>query len=109
MASPLGRTALRPLLKDIPIRDEKYRQLRDHPLEVVAKTGTLNFVSTLSGFAQQSDGSDLAFAILTSDLPRRDALSEAERERPPGGRAWNRRSKLLQQALLQRWSLIHAS
>lgn len=109
MASPLGRTALRPLLKDIPIRDEKYRQLRDHPLDVVAKTGTLNFVSTLSGFAQQSDGSDLAFAILTSDLPRRDALSEAERERPPGGRAWNRRSKLLQQALLQRWSLIHAS
>jgi D-alanyl-D-alanine carboxypeptidase/D-alanyl-D-alanine-endopeptidase (penicillin-binding protein 4) len=32
-----------------------------------------------------------------------------ERERPAGGRKWNRNSKLLQQALLKRWGVIHAS
>ncbi|WP_407492023.1 D-alanyl-D-alanine carboxypeptidase/D-alanyl-D-alanine-endopeptidase [Pseudooceanicola sp. MF1-13] len=109
MSSPLGRNALRPLLKPIPMRDDEYRTISAHPLTVVAKTGTLNFVSTLSGYASMEDGTDLAFAILTADMPRRDALTEAERERPDGGRAWNRRSKMLQQALLQRWGLLHAS
>lgn len=108
MASPLSRNELRPLLKDIPMRDSKYRVLKSHPLDVVAKTGTLNFVSTLAGYATLPDGTDLAFAILTADLPRRDALSVAQRERPEGGRAWNRRSKLLQLALLDRWSIAYA-
>ncbi|WP_375175590.1 D-alanyl-D-alanine carboxypeptidase/D-alanyl-D-alanine-endopeptidase [Pseudooceanicola sp.] len=108
MNNPLARNGLRPLLKSIPMRNEEYTVMRSHPLEVVAKTGTLNFVSTLAGYARMPDGTDLAFAILTADTDRRDALSKAERERPSGGRTWNRRSKLLQHALLQRWSLIHA-
>lgn len=107
--SPLGRTALRPLMKSIPMRDKNYRQLSGHPLDVVAKTGTLNFVSTLAGYANMEDGTDLAFAILTADVPKRDALTEGQRERPPGGRTWNRKSRLLQQAFLQRWSLLHAT
>ncbi|EAQ01744.1 D-alanyl-D-alaninecarboxypeptidase/D-alanyl-D-alanine-endopeptidase [Pseudooceanicola batsensis HTCC2597] len=108
MASPLAQEVLRPLLKEIPVRNEDYQRMSDHPLSVQAKTGTLNFVSTLAGFASLPDGTDLAFAILTADVPRRDELTEAQRERPPGGRAWARRSRLLQQALLRRWSLVHA-
>ena len=108
LENPLARRSLRPLLKSIPVRNEDYRVVQNHPLDVVAKTGTLNFVSTLAGYASMPDGTDLAFAILTGDMGRRDALSEAERERPSGGREWQRRSRLLQQALLQRWSLIHA-
>lgn len=106
--SQLARTALRPLLKPISMRDTSYKVIKNHPLTVVAKTGTLNFVSALSGYASMADGTDLAFAMLTADLERRDALSMSERERPSGGPQWNRRSRLLQQALLQRWSLIHA-
>lgn len=106
--SPLSRQALRPLLKDIEVRDDSYRTIRNHPLQVVAKTGTLNFVSTLAGYASLPDGTDMAFAILTADIDRRDALSMSERERPAGGPQWARRSRLLQQSLLRRWSLIHA-
>lgn len=107
--TPLALTSLRPLLKRITIRDQNYKVISGHPLTVVAKTGTLNFVSALAGYASMPDGTDLAFAMLTADLPKRDALSMAERERPAGGPQWNRRSKLLQQALLQRWGVIHAS
>ncbi len=108
LRSPLARGTLRPLLKDITVRDQNYRAIKGHPLQVVAKTGTLNFVSTLAGYASLPDGTDLAFAILTADIDRRDALTMSERERPSGGPGWNRRSKLLQQALLQRWGVIHA-
>ena len=108
LSTPLARAELRPLLKTIDMRNRDYKVMPDHPLDVVAKTGTLNFVSTLAGYAEMPDGRDMAFAILTADIPRRDALSEAERERPAGGRAWARRSRLLQQALLQRWGVIHA-
>jgi D-alanyl-D-alanine carboxypeptidase/D-alanyl-D-alanine-endopeptidase (penicillin-binding protein 4) len=107
--SPLARTQLRPLLKKISIRDQNYRVQKGHPLEVVAKTGTLNFVSTLAGYASLPDGTDLAFAMLTADIATRNGLSMGERERPAGGRKWNRNSKLLQQALLKRWGVIHAS
>ena len=106
--SPLSRQSLRPLLKHIDVRDDQYRKIDKHPLNVAAKTGTLNFVSTLAGYASLPDGTDLAFAILTADTDRRDALSMSERERPSGGPQWARRSRLLQQALLRRWSLIHA-
>lgn len=108
LSSPLARMQLRPLLKTIGMRDRNYKTIPNHPLKVVAKTGTLNFVSTLAGYAALPDGSDMAFAILTGDIPRRDALTRAQREDPPGGSAWARRSRLLQQALLQRWAVIHA-
>ncbi|MGI3170360.1 D-alanyl-D-alanine carboxypeptidase/D-alanyl-D-alanine endopeptidase [Pseudooceanicola sp. C21-150M6] len=101
----LARQRLRPLLKVIEMRDTNYKVMKNHPLSVHAKTGTLNFVSTLAGYAQTREGRDMAFAILTADVPRRDALTEAQRERPDGGWTWNRNSRLLQQALLQRWGV----
>ncbi|WP_417525479.1 D-alanyl-D-alanine carboxypeptidase/D-alanyl-D-alanine-endopeptidase [Marinovum sp.] len=104
-----GAGPLRELMKPIPMRDEKRQIIDDHPVDVDAKTGTLNFVSALAGYATAIDGSELAFAIFTADVPRRDALSMAERERPEGGQVWLTRSRKLQQRLLQRWGQAFAN
>lgn len=78
------------------------------PLSVSAKTGTLNFVSALTGYLTTATGRELAFAILTSDIERRAALTEAERDRPPGGRGWSGGSRALQRRLLANWAAAHA-
>lgn len=98
---------LKALLKDHPLRDEQRRIIEDHPLAVSAKTGTLNFVSGLGGFIDLPDGTELVFAVFSADLDRRDALSRAERERPPGGRAYNTRARMLQQDLIVRWGILY--
>jgi D-alanyl-D-alanine carboxypeptidase/D-alanyl-D-alanine-endopeptidase (penicillin-binding protein 4) len=90
------------LLKPFPVADAPV------PLAVSAKTGTLNFVSALAGYLTAPSGRELAFAILTSDLKARSSLTEAERERPPGGRAWAGRSRTLQRRLLANWAVAHA-
>lgn len=102
-------TGIGPLMKPIPIRDAKGRPIKNHPIKVQAKTGTLNFVSCLAGYITGPDGSTMAFAILTGDTQRRASLSEAERERPPGARAWNGRAKRLQQGLIERWGALYAA
>lgn len=99
--------ALPPLLKTIPLRDEKGRPQKGSPVQVVAKTGTLNFVSTLVGYADVPGGRRLAFAILTGDVKRRAALAEDDMDRPAGARSWNTRSKQLQQALIERWGALY--
>ncbi len=86
---------LKPLLKPFNLEDRRF--------PVAAKTGTLNFVSALTGFVDGPGKGTLAFAILCGDLPRRDALTVAERERPEGGRRWNGAAKWLQRELLERW------
>ncbi|MFQ6549357.1 D-alanyl-D-alanine carboxypeptidase/D-alanyl-D-alanine-endopeptidase [Aestuariibius sp. 2305UL40-4] len=101
--------ALRPILRTIPMRDANRNIIQGHPVAVQAKTGTLNFVSTLAGFCDAVDGRDLTFAIFTADMGRRAGLSRAERERPEGGQSWARRSRNLQQRLLQRWGVVHAT
>ncbi len=78
-------------------------------VQVLAKTGTLNFVSALSGFINAPGTPPLAFAIFTADMPRRDAIPVAERERPPGGRAWAQRSRGLQRRLIERWVSLASS
>ncbi|KUF12798.1 D-alanyl-D-alanine carboxypeptidase/D-alanyl-D-alanine endopeptidase [Pseudoponticoccus marisrubri] len=103
------RKGLKPLLKAFPMRDSQRRIISDHPLKVHAKTGTLNFVSGLAGFVDLPDGTELVFAIFTSDMDRRAELSRAQRERPPGGREWNRRAKALQQALIERWGVLYSA
>lgn len=100
---------LRSLLKSIPMLDDNRRAIKNHPVKVDAKTGTLNFVSALAGYVTAADGSEMAFAIFTADEPRRDALTRAQRERPEGGREWITRSKKLQQKLLQRWGQAFGS
>lgn len=100
---------LRPILKPIKMRNSNYKVIPDHPVNVVAKTGTLNFVSCLAGYLNAPGNTDYAFVIFTADVPRRNALTKSERERPKGGSHWNRSSRLLQQALIQRWGKLHHS
>jgi serine-type D-Ala-D-Ala carboxypeptidase/endopeptidase (penicillin-binding protein 4) len=103
-AGPNG--LLRGLMKDIPVLDRNGAPMPNHPLSVVAKTGTLNFVSTLAGYAETPTGRVLAFSIFCADLESRSALRPEQMERPPGGRAYIGRAKILQSALLDRWGAL---
>ncbi|MBO9434298.1 D-alanyl-D-alanine carboxypeptidase/D-alanyl-D-alanine-endopeptidase [Ruegeria sp. R13_0] len=101
--------ALRPLLKPFTLTDSQGRAVKDHPIKVSAKTGTLNFVSGLGGFLTTADGSELAFAIFTADVDHRATIPREQRERPEGARSWNRRSRKLQRALIERWGSLYGS
>lgn len=105
----LGRAAqaaLQPILKPIAVRDANNKVVQNSPIKVAAKTGTLNFVSSLAGYIRTPDGRDLAFAIFMSDVPRRRALKKIERERPAGSKSWNGRAKRLQGQLVNRWAVL---
>ena len=96
------------LLKLHPMQDSKGKPVKDHPVQIRAKTGTLNFVSALAGYVQPPGGRQMAFAIFAADPERRARLTLAEREDPPGGDAWNRRARTLQGNLLARWAQLYA-
>lgn len=100
VAGPGAARGLRGLMKTIPLRDAQGKR-KQSDIAVEAKTGTLNFVSNLAGYAQRPGGRELAFAILTGDEPRR-AASEGQ-ELPEGVTGWTKRSKTLQQALIEGW------
>lgn len=102
-------SGLRPILKKFVMRDQNGRPRQDHPIEVHAKTGTLNFVSALAGYVRASDGTELVFAIFAADDAKRAKISRANRERPPGARTWNRRAKRVQQALIERWGVMYGA
>jgi D-alanyl-D-alanine carboxypeptidase/D-alanyl-D-alanine-endopeptidase (penicillin-binding protein 4) len=72
-------------------------------VKVVAKTGTLNFVSGLAGYMSTPQARDIVFAIFAADVDRREAIPRAQREGPPGARPWANRARTLQRALLARW------
>jgi serine-type D-Ala-D-Ala carboxypeptidase/endopeptidase (penicillin-binding protein 4) len=98
---------LRDILRDHPMRDAQGRDMTNHPVSVKAKTGTLNFVSGLGGYASTPGGREIAFAIFSADLPRRARIPEADRDRPPGGQEWARRARVMQQGLIERWAALH--
>ncbi len=95
-----------PLLKSVNLSLGKDRPA-PAGVDVVAKTGTLNFVSSLAGFILGGPRA-LSFAIFTADTARRDAIPPAERERPPGSRGWARRSRQLQKELIRDWAQRYA-
>lgn len=99
------RLGLRGLLKPFLLRDSAGNRFEMPGLRVDAKTGTLNFVSTLTGYITAPDGTELTFAIFTGDLARRARSQGATR--PEGGRAWVGRSKLLQSQLITRWATLY--
>lgn len=99
---------LRPLLKPFLMRDARGRVIKDHPIKVDAKTGTLNFVSGLGGFMTAPNGTELAFAIFTADPARRARSKKSDSDIPEGARAWNRKSKQLQQKLIERWGAVYS-
>lgn len=99
----------RGLLKEIGLRDAKGRTQKNHPIKVHAKTGTLNFVSTLAGYMTSPNGTELVFAIFAADEPTRSRIAKANREAPQGARSWNRRAKTMQQKLIERWGALYGS
>lgn len=97
---------LRALLKEVSLKDEKGAPQIDGPVKINAKSGTLNFVSGLAGFMTQPSGRELVFAIFSADPERREAVPVAEREKPPGQKAWTGRARVLQNGLLRRWATM---
>ncbi len=103
MRSALSHGVLPDILRDHAMRDAQGRGQADHPISVHAKTGTLNFVSALTGFAQPRGGRRIVFSIMSADLPRRRAIRADAGERPAGTRTWTGRARTLQQDLIERW------
>ena len=91
------------LMKPIKLRDANGKVVDGQGIEVTAKTGTLNFVSTLAGYVTTLQGTKRAFAIVSADLGARGKIKKSDRERPRGTSGWNRRAKSMQQRLLHRW------
>lgn len=95
------------LMKEIPALDQNGDLIEGEAHQVRAKTGTLNFVSSLAGYVTTKGGRPLAFAIFTGDLERRAKIARADRERPPGARGWSRRARRVQHQLITRWAELH--
>ncbi len=101
--------ALKPILKPFVLKDAKGRKVKNHPVKVAAKTGTLYFVSGLAGYITAADGTEMAFAIFAADRERRAALPKKLGDRPRGASSWNSRAKRLQQKLIERWGAEYGS
>jgi D-alanyl-D-alanine carboxypeptidase/D-alanyl-D-alanine-endopeptidase (penicillin-binding protein 4) len=97
------------ILRDFPVTVADSDRSPVAGVSVAAKTGTLNFVSALAGYARTGAGRDMAFAIFTADTARRDSVPVEEREQAPGAREWARRSRRLQQDLILRWANVHGA
>ncbi len=104
MAGDRAGFGLRGVMRDVGVRNDKGAVIEGHPVTVLAKSGTLNFVSGLAGFILPPSGREMCFAVFSADVPRREALALTEREDPPGGIGWTRRARLLQGQLVRRWA-----
>jgi len=101
--------ALHAHMKDIAPRDGEGKTLANPRYAIQAKTGSLNFVSSLAGYVTASDGTTLAFAIFTGDTARRARIPREDMERPEGAKAWASRSRWLQYQLLRRWAALYGA
>ncbi|MGV6840488.1 MAG: D-alanyl-D-alanine carboxypeptidase/D-alanyl-D-alanine endopeptidase [Planktomarina sp.] len=63
--------------------------------QILAKTGTLNFVSALTGYIVQPNRTQV-FAILCDDMNARKAIAPGDRERPKGARGWAKKARAFQ-------------
>ncbi len=68
-------------------------------LDVVAKTGTINFVRGLAGYIATPGGRRMAFAIFSNDLKRRGTGPQKVNKR------WMSRAKGFERALIRNWVL----
>ncbi len=99
-ATPAGLPAM---LKERPLHDAEGKPAETPGVRVVAKTGTLDFVSALAGYIEGPGERRRAFAILAADLEARAAIPPEALADPPGSDAFARRARAQEQALLRRW------
>ncbi|MBU2958647.1 D-alanyl-D-alanine carboxypeptidase/D-alanyl-D-alanine-endopeptidase [Paracoccus sp. C2R09] len=97
LAGPGRDLGLPAILKRNPLAEDLGTD--PHARHVVrAKTGTLNFVSNLSGYVTTPQGQEGVFAIFCADPARRDASIGAEL--PAGVSTWTRAAKSLQRDVI---------
>ena len=92
------------LMKKIKPRDARGNLDRASGALILAKTGTLHYVSALAGYVTEGVVRPYAFAIFCQDLEQRQKLLASARETSRNARYWNRRAKQLQQNVLRKWS-----
>ncbi len=76
-------------------------------IEILAKSGTINYGRALAGYLTAASGQQLGFAVFVSDIPRRRAYDERLATRQTddaAARGWLRRARNLETALLKRWA-----
>lgn len=105
LAAPEVMKTLQPIMRDIRLVGDDEQIIDRDGISVRAKTGTLNFVSTLAGYVRTDKGRELAFAIFASDLDAREAGKLEGGERPRGARSFNTRARRLQQDILKHLAL----
>jgi D-alanyl-D-alanine carboxypeptidase/D-alanyl-D-alanine-endopeptidase (penicillin-binding protein 4) len=71
---------------------------------ILAKTGTLNFVTALAGYLRDKNGANYVFAIFQQDIAARNAANTAQQETASGSRRWRGRAVNIQSGLLYRWA-----
>ena len=108
VAAETAKRGLTPILRSVGMKDDKGAVIEGHPVKVLAKSGTLNFVSALAGHIVPPNGRELVFAIFSGDPDRRDAVPVSQREDPEGAGAWNKRARRLQGQLISRWAGSYA-
>lgn len=91
------------LLRERPVADGAGGTFRAEGARVLAKTGTLDFVSALAGYVERRNGRRLAFAIFAADPAARAAIRPEDRADPPGAALWANRARAEQAALLRKW------
>lgn len=109
LSAPDVEDLIGPLLKPVSPRDEQYEVIKAPSIGIHAKTGTLDFVSTLAGYITAQDGTRLAFASFAADMPARAQAKAQGSEVPRGARTFNTRAKKLHQALIARWSVVYSN
>ncbi len=98
-----ARDGLETLLRDRPLRDGSGDVMEIEGVRVVAKTGTMDFISALAGFVEVPGGRRRAFAIFAADPDARARIPPDQRSDPPGAASWARRARAQEMALLRRW------
>lgn len=98
---------LHDILKPFLLLNNRGDIARHSGVRIVAKSGTLNFVSNLAGYEKTRHGRELVFAMLCGDVMRCDAVPLDQRENPPGFHHWLFEAHMLHNKLLARWAEIY--
>lgn len=83
----------------------KDKAARGRSVEVMAKTGTVNYARGVVGYLRSGKGHDLVFAVFISDYKQREVMEkEGKPWKEPPVRWWLSRSREFQRAIVKRWA-----